>query len=188
MIPRRAATLLAESIEDARVTLIQGPRQSGETTLAQLVGEPRGYSYLSFDDEVARRTALDDPAGFVSELPDRVVLDEVQRVPSLFLALKIAVDRGRRPGRFILTGSSNVLIDARVSDSLAGRMQIVRLHPLAQWEIERRASSAFVERLFRRAFGVRHTERPSDDLVDRVTAGGYPAAIACPPGHRRSAW
>ncbi len=188
VVPRHASTLLTESIEDSPVTLIQGPRQSGKTTLAQLVGEPLGYLYLNFDDDVTRTTALNDPAGFVGDLPERVVLDEVQRVPSLFSALKIAVDRMRTPGRFVLTGSSNILLDARLSDSLAGRMQVVRLHPLSQWEIERSASSTFVERLFQEAFDVRHTERLSGNLAERIVAGGYPAAMARPPGHRRSAW
>ncbi len=188
MLPRHAKPLLIESIEDSPVTLIQGSRQSGKTTLAQLVAEPLGYSYLNFDDDVARTTALNDPAGFVADLPDRVVLDEIQRVPGLFSALKIAVDRNRTPGRFILTGSSNVLLNARLSDSLAGRMQVVHLHPLSQSEIERSPSRTFVERLFCKAFDVRHTERLSGDLADRIAAGGYPAAIGRPPGRRRAAW
>lgn len=188
VFPRHATALLSESIEDSPVTLIQGPRQCGKTTLAQLVGEPLGYSYFTFDDDAFRTAVLDDPAGFVSDLPDRVVLDEVQRVPSLFSALKLAVDRNRTPGRFVLTGSGNVLLDARLSDSLAGRMQVVQLHPLSQSEIERRDSAAFLERLFAGSFAVGRTDRLADSLADRVAAGGYPAAIARPPGHRRSTW
>ena len=73
--------------------------------------------------------------GFVADLPPRVILDEVQHVPQLFVTLKAAIDRDRRPGRFVLTGSTNVLLP-KLSDSLAGRKAIVRLHPLAQCEIE----------------------------------------------------
>lgn len=74
--------------------------------------------------------------GFVADLPERVILYEVQRVPTLFGALKMEVDRSRVPGRFVLTGSTNVLLVPNLSDSLAGRMETVRLHPLAQCELK----------------------------------------------------
>ena len=73
-------------------------------------------------------------------MPERVILDEVQRVPALFSALKVAVDRKRSAGRFILTGSANVLLVPKLADSLAGRMEIIRLHPLAQCELNRRTN------------------------------------------------
>lgn len=188
MIPRHAAALVAESLEDSPVTLIHGPRQCGKTTLAQLAGEPLGYSYLSLDDDVARTAAQSDPLGFATGLPDRVVLDEVQRVPTLFSGLKMVVDRQRIPGRFILTGSTNVLLVPNLADSLAGRMQIVRLHPLSQSELEKNTSATFVKRLFAGAFETRRTERLGSSLADRVAAGGFPAALARPAGRRRSAW
>ena len=93
------------------------------------------YWYVSFDDDVARAGAQSDPMGFVADLPERVILDEVQRVPEIFSALKLAVDRRRTPGRFLLTGSANVLLVPTLADSLAGRMQIVQLHPLSQVEL-----------------------------------------------------
>ena len=169
------------------MVLLHGPRQSGKTTLARVVGDRLGYSYFSFDDPVARGGAEADPAGFVADLPEHTVLDEVQRVPTLFAALKTAVDRRRVPGRFILTGSANVLLVPRISDSLAGRMEILRLHPLAQCELERR-SPAFLEALFGRAFEVRQTERLGGQLAERIAAGGYPAALARPSPRRRAAW
>jgi predicted AAA+ superfamily ATPase len=88
-----------------------------------------------------------DPGGFVADLPPHVILDEVQRVPTLFTAIKSAVDRDRTPGRFILTGSANVLLVPRLSDSLAGRMEILRLHPLSQCEIAG-SSPRFLDTLF----------------------------------------
>ena len=88
-----------------------------------------------FDDEAARGSAQQDPVGFVAGLPQRAILDEVQRVPELFASLKDAIDRRRIPGRFILTGSANVLLVPKLADSLAGRMGILRLHPLAQCEL-----------------------------------------------------
>jgi len=80
------------------------------------VGDAAGYSYISFDDDVLRTSIEADPVGFVADLPDKVVLDDVQRVPKLFTALKVAIDRDRRPGRFILTGSANVLLLPRLAD------------------------------------------------------------------------
>jgi predicted AAA+ superfamily ATPase len=90
---RFAATGLSEALEDSPVVLVHGPRQCGKTTLAKLVGDGRGHVYVTFDDNVAREAAESDPAGFVDGLPSRVILDEVQRVPGIFTALKAAVDR-----------------------------------------------------------------------------------------------
>ena len=108
LYPRYAEQPLVEALTDSPAVLIHGPRQCGKTTLAHLVGDPRGYSYISFDDNVARAAADADPAGFVSGLPERVILDEVQRIPTLLTALKKEIDARRTPGRFLLTGSSQV--------------------------------------------------------------------------------
>lgn len=185
--PRYALPRLTEALADSPVVLIHGPRQCGKTTLAQALGERSDYAYLSFDDDVARAAAQADPAGFVSNLPQRVILDEVQRVPALFVALKIAVDRKRMPGRFILTGSANVLLVPKLADSLAGRMQILRLHPLAQCELARQAPG-FLDALFKGRFKFRQSERLGNQLAQRITAGGYPAALTRPAGRRRAAW
>jgi len=186
-IPRFLAPRLRESLADTPVVLIHGPRQSGKTTLARMVGERRGYRYYSFDDDVARAAAETDPAGFVAELPRRAILDEVQRVPALFAALKLAVDRRRVPGRFILTGSANVLLVPKLADSLAGRMGILRLHPLAQCELAGRVP-LFLDALFAAAFKTHTTERLGHALADRIVAGGYPAALARRTAPRRTAW
>jgi uncharacterized protein len=119
---RLLAPRLRESLADTPAVLIHGPRQSGKTTLARSVGEPRGYRYVSFDDEAIRRAAQNDPIGFVAGLPKRAILDEVQRVPEIFTSLKSVIDNGRSAGRFILTGSANVLLIPKLADSLAGRM------------------------------------------------------------------
>lgn len=187
LYPRWAEPRLTEALDDSPVVLIHGPRQCGKTTLAQVVGERRRYAYLSFDDDVARGAAEADPAGFVGELPQRAILDEVQRVPALFAALKTAVDRRRVTGRFLLTGSANVLLVPKLSDSLAGRMQILRLHPLAQCELARRAPG-FLDTLFANGFKTRRTERLGGQLAERIIAGGYPAALARTAGRRRATW
>jgi predicted AAA+ superfamily ATPase len=131
--PRFASASLSLALTDTPVVLIHGPRQCGKTTLARQVGEPLGYTYLSFDDPVVLAVAKDDPAGFVADLPEKVILDEVQKAPALFSAIKLSVDRNRKPGRFLLTGSANVLLVPKLSDSLAGRFVLQELRRQADW-------------------------------------------------------
>jgi len=185
--PRHAEPRLTEALADSPVVLIHGPRQCGKTTLAQVVGERLGYAYVSFDDDVLCAAAQADAAGFVGDLPERAILDEVQRVPALFAALKVTVDRKRIAGRFMLTGSANVLLVPKLTDSLAGRMEILRLHPLAQCELMRR-TPGFLDTLFTGGFKTRRTERLAGQLGERIVAGGYPAALVRPAGRRRATW
>jgi predicted AAA+ superfamily ATPase len=187
LYPRFAEAGLIDALADSPVVLLHGARQCGKTTLARLVGARTGYTYITFDDAVAREGAESDPAGFVDGLPARVILDEVQRVPSLFTALKATVDRQREAGRFLLTGSANVLLVPRLADSLAGRMEILRLFPLAQSELRRRRS-AFLDTLLHGAFKTRRTNRLAAELAERIVAGGYPAALARPTPRRRATW
>ena len=107
--------------------------------------------------------------------------------PRSFPPLKIEIDRRRVPGRFLLTGSTRVLLVPKLSESLAGRLQTLRLHPLACCELERR-DPGFLDALFAGDFPVEHTERLGEQLLERVTAGGYPAALTRPPGRRRANW
>lgn len=186
-VPRLLAPRVREALADTPVVLIHGPRQSGKTTLARLVGERRGYRYVSFDEDAVRAAAQHDPVGFAAELPERAILDEVQRVPGLFTALKAAVDRRRVPGRFILTGSANVLLIPALADSLAGRMGILRLHPFAQCEMAGK-DSRFLDTLFAGGFRTRLSERLGVALAERIVAGGYPAALARRTAARRAAW
>jgi predicted AAA+ superfamily ATPase len=185
--PRFAADRLTEALHDSPAVLSQGPRQSGKTTLARRVAARAGYAYLSFDDEAIRSVATTDPVGFVADLPPRVILDEVQHVPQLFVTLKAAIDRDRRPGRFVLTGSTNVLLLPKLSDSLAGRMAIVRLHPLAQCEIERTRPS-FLERLFDAGFKMRPFERLGAALADRALQGQLLETFVFQELKRQASW
>ena len=185
--PRYLAARLREALADTPAVLIHGPRQSGKTTLARTVGELRGYRYVSFDDEAVRDAARRDPVGFVEGLPRRTILDEVQRVPELFTSLKAAIDERRTAGRFILTGSANVLLVPRLADSLAGRIGILRLHPLAQCELQGKRPR-FIETLFRGGFRTRLTDRLGKELAERIVGGGYPAALVRRTPARRRAW
>lgn len=187
LYPRFAEPLLLEALADSPAVLIYGPRQCGKTTLAQQVGARLGYAYITFDDDVARAAAAADPVGFVADLPDHAILDEVQRVPSLFASLKTTIDRQRTPGRFLLTGSANILFVPTLVDSLAGRLEMLRLHPLAQCELEHR-EPGFLDTLFAGGFKTHRSERLAGELAKRIVAGGYPAALARSTERRRGTW
>jgi predicted AAA+ superfamily ATPase len=186
VLPRLVQASLQASLADTPVVLLQGPRQCGKTTLARRVAEPAGFGYLSFDDDNLLRAARADPLGFVADLPPKMVLDEVQRVPEIFTTLKLVVDRDRQPGRFLLTGSADVLLLPKLADSLAGRLEVIRLHPLAQVEL-RQQSAGFLRQLFRAEFGVVVATRMGLKLAELVVAGGFPAALTRQPP-RRKAW
>ena len=168
LITRFIRPRLIEALADTPVVLVHGPRQCGKSTLAQTVS---GYAYTTFDDAVQLAAAQTDPVGFVADLPNKVVLDEVQRVPELFASLKAVVDRDRRPGRFILTGSANVLLAPKLSDSLAGRLELLRLYPLAQCEVAG-VRSGFIEALFSRGFKPKLYGRMGGELAERIVTGG----------------
>ncbi len=186
-IPRHLEPRLRQALRDSPAVLIHGPRQSGKTTLARTVGAARGYRYISFDDADALTLAKADPVGFVARLPERSILDEVQKAPDIFSALKLAIDRRRSPGRYILTGSANVLLVPQLADSLAGRVEILNLHPLSQAELER-ARPRFLDALFHARFRPGLSERLGLELSRRIVGGGYPAALARRAPTRRRRW
>jgi uncharacterized protein len=174
---RPLAASLRAALKDTPVVCLLGPRQSGKSTLARTL-EPR-YTYVSFDDAGTLAFALSDPAGFVAALPDPAILDEVQRVPELLRTIKLAVDRDRRPGRFVLTGSANLLMLPKLGDSLAGRMEVIQLHPLTAAE-QARVPGRFLADLIhgRLKPQVAGTHAQSSlALAERVVAGGFPEAV-----------
>ena len=132
LLPRSLAPVVQEALSDTPVVCLLGPRQSGKTTLARQLAPDRAF--VSLDEHNYYQTAMADPAGFIAGLPDEVTLDEVQRVPELLPAIKRAVDRDRRPGRFLLTGSAHLLLLPTVTESLAGRMEIAQLQLSELWE------------------------------------------------------
>ncbi|TSE34661.1 hypothetical protein Tfont_02574 [Tepidimonas fonticaldi] len=186
LYPRWVEPRLIEAMQDTPVVLLAGPRQSGKTTLVRQIAQRAGLRYLTLDDAVTLLSAREDPVGLVRGL-DRAVIDEVQRAPQLLLALKKSVDEDRRAGRFVLTGSANLMALPTVADSLAGRMETLHLLPLAQGEIERRTDN-WIDQVF--AGRLLRADRPAlgADLTERVLRGGYPEAVARATPRRRAAW
>lgn len=174
LLPRHVTSWVRELLEISPVVVIEGARQVGKSTLAGILSENAEIVSLTLDDEPTRAFAEDDPIGFLrSAGGKRLIIDEVQRCPRLILPLKAEVDRDRRPGRFILTGSANLLRVPGAEDSLAGRAMTVRLHALSQGEL-RECRDDWVPKILS---GPEASQEWPDRkmIVDAVVSGGYPS-------------
>jgi predicted AAA+ superfamily ATPase len=191
---RKLTPHLYDALADSPVVLLVGARQTGKTTLAQQIvsGSSEGHqpsrTYVTLDDITVQAAAKSDPTGFIANLSGSVVIDEIQRAPELFQAIKVSVDRDRRPGRFLLTGSANILLLPRLSESLAGRMEILTLRPLAQAEIEGAQANA-ADRLFADSLPAKALPAlQRDEMIRRLLKGGYPEPLGRTSETRRRAW
>lgn len=185
IIKRFSAASVTLALKDTPAVIVIGPRQCGKTTLVrELIAGERPY--LTLDNKTTRLAAQSDPAGLVRDL-DRAIIDEAQLAPELLRAIKESIDSDRRPGRFLLTGSANILTLPKVSESLAGRMEIVNLLPLSRAEIRGRRPK-FLQNAF-----LGHLVKPAEkmlgtDLVRAVLVGGYPEMLERERPERRNAW
>lgn len=195
LIARHVADRLQVALKDTPAVLINGPRQCGKTTLVQQLAQ--GMSYITLDDPGMLIAAQQDPVGLLRQM-DRAVIDEVQRAPQLLLALKMSIDQDRRPGRFLLTGSANILALPQIADSLAGRMEVHTLLPLSQAELQGRPSD-FLQRVQGQSWPVSHPSWVYPAVIDaknelhagaigNALAGGYPEMRLRPSVTRRQAW
>ena len=154
MYARQLEEKLRTAADKYRAIVLLGPRQSGKTTLARRAFPQ--FRYVSLEDPDLRSRALSDPRALLSEDSNSLIIDEVQRVPDLLSYLQAILDDPTSERRFILTGSHNLLLAERVSQTLAGRTRIFSLLPLSQREL------------------VMNDLCPSDRLEDRLLRGGYP--------------
>jgi predicted AAA+ superfamily ATPase len=197
-VARRLAAEISASLGDSPVVFIQGARQTGKSTLARSLttaGAAPGYvaRYLTLDDAGLLAAAQSDASGFIAGLDGPAVIDEVQRAPGLALAIKATVDADRRPGRFLLTGSANIMLLPQLSESLAGRMEIHTLWPLSQDELTNSGPTdggpTFVDAVFGKRFAPKEiASEPWPKLVDRLVKGGYPEMLHRVDPARRRAW
>lgn len=190
LIPRRVRRSVVEALADTRVVLISGARQTGKSTLAMSVArDEHPADFITLDDDGQRAAAQADPKGFLARRTGPVVIDEIQRVPELLLAIKMAVDFDNTPGRFLLTGSANILSAPRVMDSLAGRIEIVTLWPLSQGELIDVEEESFVDALFDNApRSLKVTPIDFHGLAEILARGGFPEVVARAASARRRQW
>ena len=194
---RHLADSVLTSLTDSPVVFIQGARQTGKSTLARSLAaevhparDParQAARYLTLDDSAVLSSALSDPDGFLAGIGGPVILDEVQRAPSLAIAIKAAVDRDRRPGRFLLTGSADFMVLPKLSESLAGRVEIHTLWPFSQGELLGRRDT-FVDAVFAKKFAPPSAAgQPMPELTTRFMKGGYPEMLRRKDAARRRAW
>ena len=182
-IPRRATTRVREALSDTRVVLVNGARQSGKSTLVADLSRDIGGTWYSLDRAATLEAARRDPTSFVRQA-NPMIIDEVQRVPELFLAMKELVDADTSPGRFLLTGSARILGLRNLPDALPGRMETIELWPLSQGEIDAQPEG-LIEALFN-GVEVRHdSEETREGYVSRIIRGGFPEAVARESNRRR---
>lgn len=188
-LPRSITSRVEEALTDTRIVALQGARQVGKSTLAEEIVTRHSGRLVTLDDELTRTAATSDPATFVRQFPDGLLgIDEVQRVPELVLALKVAVDLDPRPGRFLLTGSANLLQLPVTQDSLAGRAESVELFGFSQGELLG-IRETFIDRFLAGELFLEHqSDLTRHDYLTRACSGSYPEALSRPTERRRAAW
>lgn len=188
VLPRHLLNNVTTALLDTRVVGVVGPRQAGKSTLVrQIVADLPDATYASLDDADVRALARTDPQGFIEGRPGLFVIDEIQRAPALLLAIKSSVDRQPRPGRFLITGSSQLSANRAVSETLAGRIERHTLWPLSQGEIGCQPET-FLSRLLDADLATDWISKlDKRSYLERALAGGYPEAHAR-EGRRRRAW
>lgn len=196
VISRSLQPKLNAALKDTPAIILYGARQTGKTTLVMESLEGAGgrrYKYFTLDDLATRSLAERDPQGFVAGLPEYVILDEIHLVPETFRAIKQSIDENRKPGRFVLTGSANVLLIPELSKALVGRSELLALFPLSQSEIEG-VPGRIVDLLFAngpnglKSLSGQQFPAARQDLAKRILTGGYPEVVTKRKNGRRSEW
>jgi uncharacterized protein len=187
-VQRAITPRLLTALGDTPAVMLVGPRQAGKSTLVkELAAGPHPARYVSLDDLRSLDAAREDPVGFIEGVAGPLIVDEIQRAPELLLPIKAAIDADRRPGRFILTGSAQVMLLPTVSESLAGRVEIHTLWPFSQAEIEDVAGGMVGWLLGNSTRPPEAQATPRQALIERIARGGFPEAVAR-HADRREEW
>jgi predicted AAA+ superfamily ATPase len=188
MYTRNILKQLKEALDDTPAVLINGARQTGKSTLCKKLLEDEGFqgAFVSMDDPAVLSAAQSDPLGFLEDLGEHVIIDEVQRAPDLFLSMKYLIDKNRKSRRYVLTGSANVMMLPKVGDSLAGRIEIHKLWPLSQDELDGRVSQFLETLIGNKKFSNSNIKWP--EIAERMMLGGYPESLERSSLSRRDKW
>ncbi|CCB89461.1 ATP-binding protein [Simkania negevensis] len=174
MLRRNIEEELKAFLKIMPVVLITGARQTGKTTLAKSIAQKKGYTFYTFDDALTLANAKRDPSGWLESLPKPVIIDEVQRVPEIFLSIKKDVDENKKPGRYLITGSANPFLIPRLGDSLAGRIGILNMFPFSYGEIIEK-KERFISTIFETKFSPKNLSKLSHEtLYEILLWGGFP--------------
>jgi len=186
ILARRAGARVLAALGDTPVVVLNGPRQSGKSTLVRELRYPGTVEIVTLDDPTQRSAAARDPRSFLDRRVDTLVVDEAQLEPRLFRAVKASVDLDRRPGRFVLTGSSKLLSSPDMADSLVGRVEVIELWPFGEMELRRTVGPTFIDAVFgdpHSLIGVEPLARPA--YLELLVRGGLPEAVSRAPLRRR---
>jgi len=180
--------VLQRRMKSMPVMLIIGPRQCGKTTLSKALGVELNLSYISCDHIPTLASIEFDPVGFLRDQIKPLIIDEAQRVPELFLPIKVDVDNNRHPGRYLLTGSANPLLVPKLGDGLTGRMGICNMWPLSQGEI-RGIKETFLERLLGKGlWNGEYSILSTHEIIEMLMKGGFPSALTASSADDRREW
>lgn len=183
MVCRKIESTILEMLDSFRIVAINGPRQSGKTTLQKKIAKECNMKYYTFDDSDVLNAASNDPIGFIKYISkEKVAIDEVQMVADIIPALKISVDEQNKKGMFLLTGSSDMFKNSKIKESLAGRMVSFNLFPLSYAEINNRDIN-IIDKLFSEdfnSFDVDFEQILKEDFIAAVINGGYPEVYTLP--------
>lgn len=188
MYPRFIKEKMLPALQESPVIMLFGARQTGKSTLAKILAESEDWhaQYTTLDDLTIRSAALMDPHGFINNLSLPLVIDEVQLAPELLPAIKLYIDQNRKPGQFLLTGSANVLTLPKVSESLAGRIELFTLFPLSQGELIEK-KEIFIDRCF--SGSLKNLPTTAENAIwERVAEGGYPEVLKRTSYERKQVW
>ena len=190
MIERKLFPIILDMLKVFRIVAINGPRQSGKTTLQKLIAKEKGMKYYTFDNQETFNTALNDPMGFIGFISkENVAIDEVQLIPDIIPPIKMSVDEQNRKGMFLLTGSSDMFKNSKIKESLAGRMASFNLFPLSYAEINSRSIN-IIDKLFSNSFNdfkIDFSSIENSEFTNAVLNGGYPEVYTL-PYQARKAW